>query len=150
MTHMTEEAVLSEIVSMTKQPASYMEKSEHDKNSTAEVPMVRNYADPVEYFLGTGKEGYCMHYASAATLILQELGVPARYASGFVVKQGLFAREDGKTITKQDFFEKDEELKQRHEEHKKAVESQTESEQPSEATESSQQETTQQNTQETQ
>lgn len=63
--------------------------------------------DPVEYFLGTGKEGYCMHYASAATLILQELGVPARYASGFVVKQGLFAREDGKTITKQDFFEKD-------------------------------------------
>ena len=29
VTHMTEEAVLSEIVSMTKQPASYMEKSEY-------------------------------------------------------------------------------------------------------------------------
>ena len=106
MTHMTEEAVLSEIVSMMKQPASYMEKSEHDKNSTAEVPMVRNYADPVEYFLGTGKEGYCMHYASAATLILQELGVPARYASGFVVKQGLFAREDGKKSQNRTFLKR--------------------------------------------
>lgn len=144
--------------------------------------------DPIEYFLGIGKEGYCMHYASAATLILQELGVPARYASGFVVKQDLFVREDGGTITKQDFLEKaknryaatvkdyyahawveiymdgigwipyemtpgytvaddsmptdgkhDEELKQRHENHKKEAESQTESEQPSETTESSEQ-----------
>ena len=59
--------------------------------------------DPIQYFLETGKEGYCMHYASAATLILQELGVPARYASGFIVKQGLFTKEGGGEITKQDF-----------------------------------------------
>lgn len=41
--------------------------------------------DPVEYFLYTSGKGYCVHYASAATLLLQELGVPARYASGYVV-----------------------------------------------------------------
>ena len=58
--------------------------------------------DPIQYFLETGKEGYCMHYASAATLILQELGVPARYASGFIVKQGLFTKEGGGEITKED------------------------------------------------
>ena len=31
-----------------------------------------------------------MHFASAATLILQELGVPARYASGYIVKRESF------------------------------------------------------------
>lgn len=41
--------------------------------------------DPIEYFLYTSGKGYCVHYASAATLLLQELGVPARYASGYVV-----------------------------------------------------------------
>lgn len=63
--------------------------------------------DPVEYFLRTSKEGYCMHYASAATLMLQELGVPARYASGFIVKQSAFTREDNETITKKDSVEED-------------------------------------------
>lgn len=62
--------------------------------------------DPVQYFLETGKEGYCMHYASAATLILQKLGVPARYASGFVVKQGLFIKEGGGEITKKDLTQR--------------------------------------------
>ena len=46
--------------------------------------------DAVAYFLEEGKEGYCMHFASAATLILQELGVPARYASGYIVKRESF------------------------------------------------------------
>lgn len=42
-------------------------------------------SDAVEFFLGTSRQGYCMHYASASTLILRELGVPARYVSGYVV-----------------------------------------------------------------
>lgn len=41
-------------------------------------------ADPVDYFLGTSKKGFCVHYASAATLFLQALGIPARYATGYV------------------------------------------------------------------
>lgn len=40
--------------------------------------------DPVEYFLGTSRLGYCMHYASASVMILREMGVPARYVSGYV------------------------------------------------------------------
>lgn len=41
----------------------------------------------IDYFLETGHEGYCMHFATAGALLLQELGVPARYASGYVVKE---------------------------------------------------------------
>ena len=37
------------------------------------------------YFLQTLKQGYCIHFATAATLMLRSLGIPARYASGFVV-----------------------------------------------------------------
>ena len=41
-------------------------------------------SDPVDYFLGTSQRGFCVHYASAATMILQALGIPARYATGYV------------------------------------------------------------------
>ena len=46
--------------------------------------------DATEYFLKNSREGYCMHFASAATLILQNLGVPARYASGYIAKVNMF------------------------------------------------------------
>lgn len=39
--------------------------------------------DFILYFLTESKEGYCMHYASSATAMLQALGVPARYVAGF-------------------------------------------------------------------
>ncbi len=51
------------------------------------LPKVTKGADPIDYFLGNSKRGYCMHYASAATMILRELGIPARYASGYVIKK---------------------------------------------------------------
>lgn len=47
-------------------------------------------ADPVEYALTVSHEGYCMHYATAAALIMKELGVPTRYVSGYVVRPGDF------------------------------------------------------------
>lgn len=47
--------------------------------------------DTIQYFLETGHEGYCMHFASAGALILQELGIPARYASGYIVKRDAFS-----------------------------------------------------------
>lgn len=41
--------------------------------------------DFVENFLFESKQGYCMHYASAATVMLRAMGVPARYIEGYVV-----------------------------------------------------------------
>ena len=54
--------------------------------------------DPIEYALTVSHEGYCMHFASAATLILRELGVPARYVSGYAVEPTAF-RKDTETGT---------------------------------------------------
>ena len=52
--------------------------------------------DPVEYFLFQGKEGYCQHFASAAVLMYRLYGIPARYASGYVVSPSDFEQqEDG-------------------------------------------------------
>ena len=48
-----------------------------------ETPAAPEGEDPVLYFLNDSRRGYCMHFASAATLMLRSLGVPARYVSGF-------------------------------------------------------------------
>lgn len=48
--------------------------------------------DPVEYFLGENRQGYCMHFATAGALLLRQLGVPARFASGYVVTPDQFRR----------------------------------------------------------
>ena len=37
------------------------------------------------HFLQTSKRGYCIHFATAATLMLRALDIPARFTSGFVV-----------------------------------------------------------------
>ena len=49
-----------------------------------EAPAAPEGTDPVLYFLSESRRGYCMHYASAAALMLRSLGIPARYVSGFV------------------------------------------------------------------
>ena len=41
--------------------------------------------DFVEYFLTESKQGYCVHFASATTAILQAYGIPARYVVGYRV-----------------------------------------------------------------
>ena len=51
--------------------------------------------DAVEYFLGTSNKGYCMHFASAGTLILRELGIPSRYVTGYIVKPDTVEYQEG-------------------------------------------------------
>ena len=50
------------------------------------APTAPEGADPVFYFLNESRRGYCMHYASAAALMLRSLSIPARYVSGFTVE----------------------------------------------------------------
>ena len=40
--------------------------------------------DPVKYFMDIAKEGNSRHFASALTLWFRSLGIPARYAQGYV------------------------------------------------------------------
>jgi len=49
---------------------------------TLELPS-REVADPLAYFLFTRKKGHCEYFASAMTVFLRTLGIPARLATGF-------------------------------------------------------------------
>lgn len=39
--------------------------------------------DFVNHFLTKNRKGYCAHFASAATLIFRQMGIPARYVEGY-------------------------------------------------------------------
>lgn len=64
--------------------------------------------DYIEYFLYTNHKGYCAHYASAATMMLRLLGVPARYAEGYYIKDemidnGTIVMNKGAMLQEEDF-----------------------------------------------
>lgn len=44
----------------------------------------------VNYFLSESKKGYCVYFASSATLIFRYLGIPARYCGGYVLQESEF------------------------------------------------------------
>lgn len=44
--------------------------------------------DFVEFFLLESRQGYCVHFATAATALLRAMGIPARYAEGYAVPAG--------------------------------------------------------------
>ena len=39
--------------------------------------------DYISHFLLDGKKGYCAHFASAATMLFRQMGIPARYVEGY-------------------------------------------------------------------
>ncbi len=53
-------------------------------NYTYTLSPVNDSSNPVMSFLNDTKSGHCSLYASAMTLILREMGIPARYCTGFV------------------------------------------------------------------
>jgi transglutaminase-like putative cysteine protease len=50
---------------------------------TLQMDVVDESLDPVEDFLINRKEGHCAYYASALTLMLRSIGIPARMVNGF-------------------------------------------------------------------
>ena len=48
--------------------------------------MPENAGDFALWFLRQSDTGYCIHYASAAAVLLRAAGIPARYVSGYMVK----------------------------------------------------------------
>lgn len=55
--------------------------------------------DVLENFLFDSKKGFCIHYASTATLLLRRLGVPARYVTGYAVDPREFVKNPDGTYT---------------------------------------------------
>lgn len=58
-----------------------------------DTPAPTGGEDYVACFLREGR-GYCMHFATAATLMLRAMGVPARYVSGYVADTAAGKRVD--------------------------------------------------------
>ena len=50
-------------------------------------PLTPKGEDLVDYFLFESRVGYCVHYATAMTILLRAAGVPARFVCGFVSPQ---------------------------------------------------------------
>lgn len=47
--------------------------------------MPGRYTDFARWFLESSDTGYCVHFASAATVLLRAAGIPARYVTGYMV-----------------------------------------------------------------
>lgn len=50
-------------------------------------PQMPEGADFATWFLTESQSGYCVHFATTATVLLRALGIPARYAEGYIVIQ---------------------------------------------------------------
>ena len=62
-----------------------------------DLELVDPEMDGVENFLFNTHEGYCVQFASAAALLLREMGIPTRYVEGYVA-------DDFKKIDRQEFI----------------------------------------------
>ncbi len=58
---------------------------EHFKYSL-KTGALKEHEDFVKNFLAYDKEGYCTHFASAATVIMRNAGIPARYVEGYHIQ----------------------------------------------------------------
>ena len=58
----------------------YLQRTYRYSQQLGHVPTGR---DPVDWFLFDAKIGYCEQFATAATLMLRSLGIPARLATGY-------------------------------------------------------------------
>ena len=67
--------------------------AEYD-TATGAMPSDRD--DFALWFLTEAESGYCVHFATAATVLLRAAGVPARYVTGYMVNVG-----EGYTIVEQ-------------------------------------------------
>ena len=77
---------------MAEAIAAYVRGSaEYDLN-TRKMPAGR--VDFAQWFLLESETGYCVHFATAATVLLRAAGIPARYVTGYMTNV-----EAGKTVT---------------------------------------------------
>lgn len=64
------------------QIASLLDERCEYSNQPKVIPGDEDFA---AYFLNESREGYCVHFATTAAVLLRSMGIPARYAEGYVV-----------------------------------------------------------------
>ena len=61
--------------------------------------------DFINYFLTQNRKGYCAHFASAATLMFRQMGIPARYVEGYAFSfESALASDEKKDLKYEDYF----------------------------------------------
>ncbi len=73
----------STIVQILSRIRSYVTSSAKYDIKTSQIP--RDEPDFALWFLEDSETGYCMHFATAATVLLRAAGIPARYVEGYMV-----------------------------------------------------------------
>lgn len=66
----------------TKAIESYLSKNYKYTLQPGNIPQNRDFVD---YFLFDFKQGYCTYYASAMTVLVRSIGIPARYVEGYML-----------------------------------------------------------------
>ncbi len=62
--------------------------------------------DFINYFLTKNRKGFCAHFASAATLIFRQMGIPARYVEGYVFSmETALASDENETKNYDDYYD---------------------------------------------
>lgn len=61
---------------------SYLARTCSYTLTPGKTPEGRDFTD---YFLFENRKGYCVHFATAAVVMLRAMGVPARYAEGYII-----------------------------------------------------------------
>src|SRR6185312_4005853 len=56
---------------------------QHNYRYTLDLPRVPTGRDPVDWFLFDVRTGYCEQFATALELMVRELGIPSRIATGY-------------------------------------------------------------------
>jgi len=77
------------VLSFLNQAVTYSESIETYSNEN----------DFIDYFLTESREGYSVHYATTATMILRYYGIPARYVEGYLITpEKVQSAEDGESL----------------------------------------------------
>ena len=70
---------------------SELEAGTHYDLESERVPIGGDF---IEFFMFTQKKGYCVHYATAATMMFRAAGIPARYVEGYVLRDKDYANAE--------------------------------------------------------
>lgn len=77
LNHMTGRTMAEAVIALVRNSASY------DLNTRR---MSGDSEDFAMWFLEQSDTGYCVHFATAATVLLRAVGIPARYVTGYLVQ----------------------------------------------------------------
>ena len=80
--YLNQEQGAEPLTDFARQVASKISETARYSRDPARVPA--DAEDFCGWFLNEAEEGYCVHYATACTALLRALGLPCRYASGYV------------------------------------------------------------------